>query len=103
MKSTEKNEIWRNSVISCPHCKYQYLTGEIFYPNDHIGIPKNIVRDALGKILYADYKEGYEPNQSEEYICDNCNRPFIVKYETVYRVKVQEDALDFSTTEVSLL
>lgn len=67
------------------------------------GRPKDIIRDALGKILYVTYENDQEPALQEEYICDNCDRPFVVDCTISYKAKAQDEELDFSTTETSLL
>lgn len=61
------------------------------------------MRDALGKIIYADYEEDGEPCASEEYICDNCGRSFVVEPIVLYRAKKQAEELDFGEETVSLL
>ena len=48
-------------VITCPHCGYQYAPAEIFMPGDLIGNPEQVIRDALGKIIYQEYDEESEP------------------------------------------
>lgn len=43
------------TVIKCPHCGAEYLPSEIFMPEDILGgAPKNLIKDPLGKVLYAD-------------------------------------------------
>lgn len=90
-------------VIICPHCKFQYHPSEIFLPDDFTGKPEQVIKDALGKILYVDYQEGYEPNATEHYTCENCGKPFVVESSVSYKVKKEAEELDFSTDKVSLL
>lgn len=90
-------------IIRCPHCGYEYIPCEIFMPGDHIGNTSTVVRDALGKILYTEYDEGYEPNQAATFCCEGCGHEFIVETTTTYKAKVQEEELDFSESESSLL
>jgi len=89
-------------VIVCPHCGYEYLPGEIFYPNNVVGQPTNIIRDTLGKILYEEYLEGKEPLAEEQYCCDNCGRPFVVEVDAHYKVREEIEELDFSNTTATL-
>jgi DNA-directed RNA polymerase subunit RPC12/RpoP len=90
-------------TIKCPHCNYEYTLADIFYPESLLGRPDSLVRDALGKIIYLDYKEGEEPLQSEQYICDNCDKPFIVEPVITVKVKKEVEELDFTEDYVSLL
>ena len=90
-------------VIVCPHCKCQYHPAEIFYPDDYAGKPMNVIRDALGKILYVEYQDGYEPVATEHFVCEECGKPFVVENTVSYKVKKEAEELDFSTDKVSLL
>lgn len=90
-------------VITCPHCGWQYLASEIFYPNDFLGKPDSVVRDALGKIIYEDYWEDEEPCFTEHYECDNCNKPFVIDAIITYKAKPESEENDFSDVSVSLL
>lgn len=90
-------------VIKCPHCGHGYAPAELFHPTDFAGYPTTVLRDALGKILYQEYREGYEPALSAEYICDGCNKKFLVEVEISYKSKKESEELDFSETTVSLL
>lgn len=64
-----------NNLIKCPYCNYQYLPGEIYDPKSFLGQPKNIVRNQEGEILGF---EGIKSNLEESYICDNCDKEFII-------------------------
>jgi DNA-directed RNA polymerase subunit RPC12/RpoP len=90
-------------TIKCPHCGYEYTPAEVLYPESLLGKPDSIIRDALGKIIYLEYAEGDEPCQSEKYICDNCDKPFIVEPVITYKVRKETEELDFTETFVSLL
>lgn len=90
-------------VIKCPHCGFGYAPAEVMMPSDFLGKPESVIRDALGKVLYQEYEEGYEPGMSENYICDNCDKPFIIEPIITYKVKKEAEELDFSTQTVSLL
>lgn len=90
-------------VIKCPHCQYGYAPAELFHPDDYAGRPTSVLRDALGKVIYQTYREGYEPTATAEYICDGCGKKFIVDVEISYKVQKEVEELDFSETSVSLL
>ena len=62
-------------TIKCPTCGYEYLPAEIYLPNEFLGKPKNIIRDANGKIIGF---EGIKMNDTETYKCDNCLSSFEV-------------------------
>lgn len=91
------------TIIKCPHCGWEYLPGEVLYPRSVLGQPNNIIRDGLGHIIYEDYREGEEPEATEEYTCDNCNKPFVVEVSLNVKATEQVEELDFSEEYVSLL
>ena len=94
----------KTSIIRCPHCGGEYLPGEIYMPGDLIGQPDDVVKDSLGKIIYEDYStEDREPKLVEHFICDYCNKPFIVEASVTYRAKEEAPENDFTTKYVSLL
>ncbi len=90
-------------VITCPHCGHQYMPDEIFMPGELTGKSETVIKDPLGKIIYADYKEDYEPTTEAHYICDNCEKPFIVKPTVLYTVSEEYEELDFSEETTSLI
>ena len=98
----ETNKQQVKKIIACPHCGYEYLPGEIFYPNNVIGQPVNIIRDALGKILYEEYIPGKEQTAEEQYYCDSCGKPFIVEIDLHYKTRKETEELDFSDTSATL-
>lgn len=94
----------KSPVIRCPHCGAEYLPGEIYMPGSLIGQPDEVVRDGLGKIIYEDYyTETREPDMIERYICDQCDKPFIVEATVTYKTREEAPEKDFSTQYVSLL
>ena len=97
------NTTRKTAVIKCPHCGAQYLPGEIYMPGSFLGRPEDVVKDSLGKILYEDYQEGKEPDMVEHFICDICDKPFIVEATVTYKTTSEAPENDFSTTYVSLL
>jgi predicted nucleic-acid-binding Zn-ribbon protein len=92
-----------SKFIECPHCHCQYTPEEIFVRGAFIGKTKDIVKDALGKILYSDYEEGKEPDFNEKFICDNCNRTFLIHADISYSTEAEKEELDFSEEYVKLL
>ena len=97
------NTTRKTPVIKCPHCQAQYLPAEIYMPNAFLGKPEDLVKDSLGKIIYEDYREGQEPEMIEHYICDYCDKPFVVEATVTYKSMTEEPEKDFSTQYVSLL
>ena len=92
-----------NWVIKCPHCGAEVHAAEIFYPEQLIGEPKNIIRDPLNRILYVEYKEDGEPCLTEHYCCDGCERDFVVEATISFKAKPEAEEKDFSKLESSLL
>lgn len=72
-------------------------------PGELIGKPDSVIRDALGKIIYQDFAEEDEPAQVGHYCCDECGKPFTVEPVISYKVKKEDEALDFSELSTSLL
>lgn len=90
-------------IVKCPHCGTEYHLVELACPGELIGDarPNGIIKDPLGKIIYIDWTD--EPVTSFTHCCDNCDKEFIVDASISLKVKVQEEAKDFSTLESSLL
>lgn len=72
-------------------------------PGDIIGEPTDVVRDGSGRILYQDYEEDDAPATEAKYCCDGCGRTFVVEPVIQYKVRKEDEALDFSEIRVSLL
>lgn len=101
MKSTTEN---KTPLITCPHCGCQYLPGEIYMPDALVGQPTDIVKDALGKIIYKDYEpESKAPDMVEHFVCDQCDKPFVVEAVLSFKSSKEIPENDFSTPYVSLL
>lgn len=98
----EANNNTARKVIKCPHCGWEYEPGEIYLPDVLLGYPINVIRDALGHIIYTEYKPYKEPCSTEEFWCEHCDRPFVIEAEITYKSKPQDEELDFSNTTVSL-
>jgi hypothetical protein len=97
------NTTRKTSIIKCPHCSAQYLPAEIYMPGAMLGRPDDLVKDALGKILYEDYREGAEPDMTEHFVCDYCDKPFIIEATLTFKSMEEAPEKDFSTQYVSLL
>ena len=94
----------KTPVIRCPHCGAEYLPGEIYMPGALIGQPDEVIKDSLGKILYEDYTtEAREPNMTEHFICEYCDKPFIIEATTTYKTREEAPERDFTTKYGSLL
>ena len=95
--------VHKTPVIRCVHCGAEYLPGEVYMPGALIGQPEDIVKDSLGRLLYEDYSEGKEPDMIEHFICDYCDKPFIVEATVTYKTMVEEPEKDFTNQYVSLI
>ena len=94
----------KTNLIKCVHCGAEYLPGEIYMPGSLIGQPTDVVKDSLGKILYEDYDPvSREPNMTEQFICDYCEKPFIIEANVTYKTKEESPENDFQNKYVSLL
>lgn len=80
----------------------EYLPCEIFYPKYLLGVPKNIIRDPLGKILMVEWDEKVNPTTEESFICENCDHAFIATAEMSFKSEAEAEALDFKHQTVSL-
>ena len=101
MGLAEDNKI--GPVIKCPHCGAEWVPSEIFMPGDVEGKAKQVIRDALGHILYVEYEEDCEPCSEQHYVCDECGRGFVVEPVVMFKVKKESEELDFGSQETSLL
>ncbi len=95
---------YRTTRIKCPHCSAEYLAGEIFMPGSLIGQPTDVIKDALGKIVYEDYEPASKaPDMQESFICEYCNKPFVVEATVSYKSYEEAPEKDFSSPYVSLI
>lgn len=93
----------KTALVKCPHCGAEYLPGEIYMPGALVGQPTDVVRDSLGRLLYEDYIENKEPELSESFTCEYCEKPFVIEAVISYKTKKEAPEKDFSTNYVSLL
>lgn len=89
-------------AVKCPHCGMEYLPCEIFYPNSLLGVPKNIIKDPLGKILLVEWAEKGEPSPDETFVCENCEHTFVAIANLSFKTEAGPEALDFKHQAVSL-
>lgn len=90
----------KKTTIRCPHCGWEYLPGEIYYPNDFVGKPWNIIRDAQGNILGYD---GDDMNTAEYFQCEHCNKEFKVDASITFRTESTNNVFDDGDEFVSVL
>jgi DNA-directed RNA polymerase subunit RPC12/RpoP len=93
----------KTPIIRCPHCGAEYLPGEIYMPGSLIGQPYEVIRDSFGKIIYEDYADLKAPDMTEHFICESCNKSFVIEATVTYKAKEEAPENDFSTKYVSLL
>jgi hypothetical protein len=73
-------------------------------PGSIIGQPDEVIRDSFGKIIYEDYYSDLrEPNMTEHFICEYCDKPFVIEATITYKAMEEAPEKDFSTQYVSLL
>lgn len=86
----------KRTTIRCPHCGFEYLPAEIYYPDTFLGVPSSIIRDEKGQILGF---KGSDMNTSEEFYCNGCDKPFsvdaVVTFKTNCLVDMFADDADF--------
>lgn len=96
--------VHKSPIIRCPHCGAEYLPGEIYLPGSLIGQPTDIVKDSLGRILYEDYEPASkEPDMIEHFICEYCDKPFVIEATVTYKAREEAPENDFQSQYVSLL
>lgn len=94
----------KTPVIRCPQCGAEYLPGEIYMPGSLIGQPDDLVKDSFGRILYEDYStEAREPNMIEHFVCEYCEKPFVIEASITYKTREESPERDFQSQYVSLL
>lgn len=69
--------------IVCPKCGREYLPAEIFFPDNLLGRPTDIIRDDAGKIIFF---SGTTMDLTEEFTCD-CGCCFKVEGNISFNIK----------------
>lgn len=83
-----------SSVIKCPYCNAEYLPEEIFMSEDLLG-KRQSIKDVEGKIIDV---SGDEPELEASYVCDHCNKSFIVKANITYTAEKDEWEEEYKLT-----
>ena len=81
----------KKTTIRCPYCGLEYLPAEVYYPEDFLGTPSNIIKTQEGDILGFD---GNDMNTTETYCCDNCGKTFTVDASITFRTTPVETVFD---------
>lgn len=92
----------KRNRIQCPHCGYEYLAAEIYYPDRFLGRPADIIRDETGAILGF---RGSDIDMTEQFYCIKCDKLFSVDatitFKAVPIVDMFADDDDFSSIKKS--
>lgn len=72
--------------IVCPHCGYEYLPAEIFYPTSVFDDPGTIVRNEKGKI---EFFSGKNIELIESFVCDKCGCEFEVEGKVEFNTQLK--------------
>ena len=75
-------------VIVCPHCGAEYLPSEIFVEDGMLGDASCIVKTSEGRIVRY---SGSPYDLSESYICDYCNKGFLVNGKICFSTEKEDD------------
>ena len=86
----------KKNTIKCPHCGCEYLPAEIYFPNDFLGYPTNIIKDEKGEILGFN---GEDMNTTETFICWNCEKSFSVEAVVTFKTAPYTDIFDDTAEE----
>lgn len=78
-------------IIKCPYCGYEYLPSEIFYPDDFLGKPQDIIKDENGVILGYN---GSDMLTSETYVCDKCGKNFAIDATISFKTSFIKDIFE---------
>ena len=81
----------KKTTIRCPHCGWEYLPAEIYYPEEFLGEPENIIKTEEGNVLGFD---GEDMNTTETYCCDHCGKSFIVDASITFKTTPVHDVFD---------
>lgn len=81
----------KKTTIKCPHCGWEYLPAEIYYPQEFLGTPEGIVHDETGAVIGFD---GEDMSTTETYVCDHCGKTFSVEACVTFKTTVIKDIFD---------
>ena len=81
----------KKTTIRCPHCNTEYLPAEIYFPDDFLGKPYNIIKDEYGSILGFN---GDDMQTTEAFTCDRCGKTFTVDASITFTTTATVDVFD---------
>lgn len=81
-------------TIKCPYCGAEYLPSEIFMPETLLDKSAIINKDSNGKIENV---KGEEAELRESYICDYCDKEFVVYASIMYNTSKEDIEEDYVT------
>ena len=81
----------KKTTIRCPHCGWEYLPAEIYYPEDFLGTPQNIIKDENGDVIGFD---GEDMNTVETFYCEHCGKQFTVDASITFKTSAVHDVFD---------
>ncbi len=81
----------KKTTIRCPHCGWEYLPAEIYYPEDFLGNPSNIIKDEKGDVIGFD---GEDMNTVETFYCEHCGKQFTVDASITFKTNAVHDIFD---------
>lgn len=84
--------------IKCPKCGYEYFVGEIFFSEDLLGTPTNIIRDKNGNIISS---QGELPSFKQEFECDHCGAMLSLKANLKVSTEIKVDFDEEYSTPIS--
>ena len=67
------------------------IPGEIYFPDDFLGQPMDIVKDENGAVVGFD---GADMQTTETYICDHCGKKFKVDAIVTFKTELSKDVFD---------
>lgn len=86
---------FKDPMVKCPKCGFNYLPAEVYYPDKLLGHPTNIVRSDKGEVISYG---GSSMDLTEYFQCEHCGANFksmgIVKF-----VPYPQEDLDFDEEE----
>lgn len=78
-------------TIKCPFCGAEYPPSEIYYPDDLIGRPTDILKDNQGKIMGI---VGKDVDPYATYECDYCHKKFLTEAVISFKTSPCKDIWD---------
>ena len=84
--------IVEDNIIRCPHCGAEYYAEEIFVGDEFLGT-RFATKSSKGKI---EHTVGNKPELESSYVCDFCNKKFIVKAHPGYTVEKDDFDEEYS-------